>query len=75
MYLDLLDGHKRYLRKYIWKIKVPMKIKIFMWFLHRKVILTKENLVKGIGMEINRVVFMIKKNLFNTFSLIAPYPN
>jgi hypothetical protein len=32
--------------KYIWKIKVPFKIKNFMWFLHRKVILTKDNLVK-----------------------------
>ena len=46
MYLDLLNGHTRYLRKYIWKIKVPLKIKIFMWFLHRKVILTKDNLIK-----------------------------
>ena len=46
MYLDLLNGHTRYLRKYIWKMKVPLKIKIFMWFLHRRVILTKDNLVK-----------------------------
>ena len=27
-------------------MKVPLKIKIFMWFLHRKVILTKDNLTK-----------------------------
>ena len=27
-------------------MKVPLKIKIFMWFLHRKVILTKDNLAK-----------------------------
>jgi hypothetical protein len=46
MYLDLMNGNTTYLRKYIWKIKVPLKIKIFMWFLHRKVILTKDNLVK-----------------------------
>jgi hypothetical protein len=46
MYLDLLDDQTKYLRKYIWKIKVPLKIKIFMWFLHRKVILTKDNLAK-----------------------------
>jgi hypothetical protein len=26
--------------------KVPLKIRIFMWFLHKKVILTKDNLLK-----------------------------
>jgi hypothetical protein len=46
MYLDILDDQTKYLRKYIWKMKVPLKIKIFMWFLHHKVILTKDNLVK-----------------------------
>jgi hypothetical protein len=46
MYLDLLDDDTKYHKKYIWKMKVPLKIKVFMWFLHRKVILTKDNLVK-----------------------------
>jgi hypothetical protein len=46
MYLDYMNGHTKYLRKYIWKMKVPLKIKIFMWFFHRKVILTKDNLIK-----------------------------
>jgi hypothetical protein len=46
MYLDLLNDQTVYLKKYIWKIKVPLKIRIFMWFLHRKVILTKDNLLK-----------------------------
>ena len=46
IYVDLLNEHTKYLRKYIWKMKVPLKIKIFMWFLHRKVILTKHNLIK-----------------------------
>ena len=31
---------------HIWKIKVPLKIKVFMWFLHKEVILTKDNLAK-----------------------------
>jgi hypothetical protein len=46
MYLDLLDDDTKYLQKYIWKMKVPLKIKVFMWFLHQKVILTKDNLKK-----------------------------
>ena len=45
-YEDLLNGHTRYLRKYLWKLKIPLKIKIFLWFLHRKELLTKDNLAK-----------------------------
>jgi hypothetical protein len=46
MYADFLNGHTVFLRKYIWKLKVPLKVKIFMWFLHNKAILTKDNLAK-----------------------------
>ena len=42
----MLDGNTKFVRKYIWKLKVPLKIRIFMWFLQRKVILTKDNLLK-----------------------------
>jgi hypothetical protein len=45
-YTDLMNGHTRFLHTYLWKIKVPLKIKIFMWFLHKKVLLTKDNLAK-----------------------------
>jgi hypothetical protein len=43
MYINMLDDDTKYLKKYIWKMKIPLKIKVFMWFLHRKVILTKDN--------------------------------
>jgi hypothetical protein len=46
MYVDLLDDDTKYLKTYIWKMKVPLKIEVFMWFLHRKVILTTDNLIK-----------------------------
>ena len=46
MYEDLMNDHTPYLRKYLWKLKIPLKIKIFMWFLSNKVLLTKDNLVK-----------------------------
>ena len=29
-----------------WDVKVPLKIKVFMWFVHKQVILTKDNLTK-----------------------------
>ena len=46
MYADLMNGHTRFLHKYLWKLKVPLKIKIFMWFMYRKVLLTKDNLAR-----------------------------
>jgi hypothetical protein len=46
MYLDYMDDHTKFLRKYIWKIKVPLKIRIFMWFLLKRVLLTKDNLAR-----------------------------
>jgi hypothetical protein len=36
VYADMMNGHTVFLRKYIWKIKVPLNIKIFMWFLYKK---------------------------------------
>jgi hypothetical protein len=46
LYADFMNGHTNYLHKYLWKLKVSLKIRIVMWFLHRNVILTKDNLVK-----------------------------
>jgi hypothetical protein len=46
MYEDLMNGHTPFLRKYLWKLKIPLKIKKFMWFLSNKVLLTKDNLAK-----------------------------
>jgi hypothetical protein len=68
MYLDLLNGNTGYLHKYLWKMKVPLKIKIFMWFVHRKEILTKDNLVKKIGKGVLNVVYVIMRKQFNIFS-------
>ena len=32
--------------KKIWKLRIPLKLKIFAWYLRKGVILTKDNLVK-----------------------------
>ena len=32
--------------RWLWKLKVPLKIKIFLWYLRRGVTLTKDNLAK-----------------------------
>jgi hypothetical protein len=30
----------------IWKLKLPLKIKVFLWYLYKGVILTKDNLAR-----------------------------
>jgi hypothetical protein len=46
MCLHLLNQHASFYYKFIWKIKIPVKIKIFFWYLQRGIILTKDNLAR-----------------------------
>jgi hypothetical protein len=46
MYLDAIDTHPPFQHKKIWKWKLPLKIKNFLWFLQKGVILTKDNMAK-----------------------------
>jgi len=46
MYLYLIDTQTPFCHKKIWKLKIPLKIKIFLWFLQKRVILTKDNLAR-----------------------------
>ena len=46
MYLHLINNQPPIRNKLIWKIKIPLKIKIFLWLLHRRIVLTKDNLTR-----------------------------
>jgi hypothetical protein len=46
LYLALISNYVINMNKQLWKLKVPMKIKIFIWYLKREVILTKDNLAR-----------------------------
>ena len=46
MYLDLINSGTIPRSMHIWKVKMLLKIKVFMWFVHKQVILTKDNLAK-----------------------------
>jgi len=45
-YLGLINQNTPNLNTRIWKLKAPLKIKFFLWYLKRGVILTKDNLAK-----------------------------
>ena len=46
MYAALMDEVILPINKPLWKLKIPLKVKVFIWLLHRGVILTKDNLAK-----------------------------
>jgi len=46
MYRDLMLANSLPCNSLVWKIKVPLKIKIFLWYLQKGVTLTKDNLLK-----------------------------
>ena len=46
MYLHLIDTQPPFLHRKIWKIKILLKIIIFLWFLQRGVVLIKDNLAR-----------------------------
>jgi hypothetical protein len=34
------------MHKQVWRMKVPLKIKVFMWYMKKEVVLTKDNIAK-----------------------------
>jgi hypothetical protein len=46
MYQYLMNQETPFVNKFLWKLKIPLKIKIFLWYLQQGVILTKDNLTK-----------------------------
>jgi hypothetical protein len=46
MYQAFLDINIVPHNSYLWKLKIPLKIKVFLWLLFREAILTKDNLVR-----------------------------
>jgi hypothetical protein len=46
IYQAFIDTNVVLNNSYLWKIKIPLKIKVFIWLLYRESILTKDNLVK-----------------------------
>ena len=47
MYREIINGGSlQLINKSLWKLKLPLKVKVFLWFLHQGIILTKDNLVR-----------------------------
>jgi hypothetical protein len=73
IYLDMLNDNTVFLRKYIWKMKVPLKIRIFMWFVYRKEILTKDNLKKRNWQGSSRCCFCDHEETVQNLFIDCPF--
>lgn len=46
-YLALIHINVLNINKHLWKLKIPLKVMIFLWYFHCGVVLTMDNLTKG----------------------------
>jgi hypothetical protein len=46
MYLTMINNGFVDTNRKMWKVPIPLKIKIFMWYVYKGVVLTKNNLAK-----------------------------
>jgi hypothetical protein len=46
LYLALINNGITHMNKQLWRLKVPLKIKIFMWYMKKEAVLTKDNLAR-----------------------------
>lgn len=75
MYLHLIDSGHIPRSKHIWEVKVPLRIKIFMWFVHKGAILTKDNLAKRNWKGNQRCNFYDNKENIKHLFLQCPMAN
>jgi hypothetical protein len=57
MYLALILDNRVRLDSTIWKLSLPLKIKIFLWYLKRGLVLTKDNLIRRNWRGVERCMF------------------
>jgi hypothetical protein len=46
LYLTLINNGIANIHKQLWRVKIPLKIKIFMWYMKKAVVLMKDNLAR-----------------------------
>jgi hypothetical protein len=45
-YLVLINNGMANINKQLWRVKIPLKIKIFIWYIKKEVVLMKDNLAR-----------------------------
>jgi hypothetical protein len=71
MYQAFLDTNVVANNSHLWKIKLPLKIRVFLWLLCREAILIKDNLVKRNWHGNIMCCFAIILRPYNTYFLVV----
>uniref|UniRef100_A0A453F5M7 Reverse transcriptase zinc-binding domain-containing protein n=2 Tax=Aegilops tauschii subsp. strangulata TaxID=200361 RepID=A0A453F5M7_AEGTS len=71
-YMDLINSGPFSRSLHIRKVKVPLRIKIFMWFIHKQVILPKDNLIKRRWVGSSRCYFCDHDKIIQHIFLECP---
>jgi hypothetical protein len=70
---NLVNSHSQFPTKYLWKLKIPLKTKNFMWFLHKKELLIKHNLFKRRWNGCNKCCFCDSGETIERLFLACPF--
>jgi hypothetical protein len=73
MYNDVVLKSETPVNCWTWKAKIPLNIKIFLWYLKNGVVLTKDNLVKRQLKGCTKCYFVRSKKQFITSFLIVQW--
>jgi hypothetical protein len=57
-------------KKFIWKLKIPLKDKIFLWFIQQGVILTKDNLAQKNWVGSQKCCFYDRNEMIKLFFIV-----
>jgi hypothetical protein len=71
LYLAQINNGVVDMNRKLWKVRIPLKNKIFMWYVYKGVVLTKDNLANTIEMGVNNIVSVVKMRAYNTCFLIV----
>ena len=60
-YAALIGNYRVTNKHFFWLLQIPLKVKIFLWYLKKRVVLTKDNLLKRNWRGSNKCCFCIKE--------------
>jgi hypothetical protein len=72
LYMVLISNGVAHMNKQLWRLKVLLKIKIFMWYMRREVVITKDNLARRNWGGSKQCSFCLREeSIYNTYFLSA----
>ena len=71
-YRFLIQSGYKYLHKFLWKVKMPPRVKVCMWLTLRNSILTKDNLLRGVWNGDSKCPFFGREEDIDHLFFIAP---